>query len=163
MSSHTCCRGCLPGRTTLNRPTLESGLLGDGALAEILYRRGEYDQAVAALRRAAEIDRYGAWNNLTVLLKTLGRYAEADAAYQDGIRAGHADPFVHYGNFLVERGRSAEAETVLRQGLHYDARCGYVLGAVLLAQPGREDEGRQCLVLAAGSGVVAAALYLGRR
>lgn len=62
------------------------------------------------------------------MLKTLGRYAEAEAAYRDGTRAGESDLFVHYGNFLVERGRPAEAESVLLQGLQHDARGGCLRG-----------------------------------
>lgn len=153
----------LPGREAdAEQAMLESGHLADGELAEILYRRGQHDDAVAAQRRAAELGGYGAWNNLTVMLKELGRVDEAQAAYRDGIRAGETDLFVHFGNYLNELGHVAEAESVLRQGLQYDARCGYVLGAILLRDPDRFEEGRSWLIKAAGSGVLAAALYLGR-
>lgn len=151
----------LPGREDdAERANLDS--LSDDALAEVLYRRGQYDEAVVALRRAAEVGSYGAWNNLTVMLKSVGRLDDAEAAYQDGIRAGETDLFVHYGNFLVELGQVTQGEVVLRQGLQFDARCAYVLGAILLPQPGREEEAREWLIWAAASGVVAAALYLGQ-
>jgi tetratricopeptide (TPR) repeat protein len=155
----------IPGR----EDDVEEALRSSGSpaasmeLAAILLREpGRHDEAIALLRRAAEVGYHGAWNNLTVVLKEFGRYADAAAAYEDGISSGESDLIVHYGNFLFERGQVDQAEAVLRQGVASDARCAYLLGVILSGQPERSSEGRQLLVSAAASGVIAAALQLGR-
>ena len=123
---------------------------------------GREEEAVEALRRAAESGVQGAWNNLTLTLTELGRMDSADAAYRDGLNRGAIELLPYYGDFLRLQGRRAEAEQVLRAGLPRDPKCALVLGSMLLADPGRMDEGRELLIQAAGAGVVQAAIALAR-
>ncbi|WP_175486495.1 tetratricopeptide repeat protein [Geodermatophilus poikilotrophus] len=161
--------GCLlvsqPGREEDAATALRASgtAAADGVLGRLLLGLpGRESDAVAALRRAAEGGVAHGWNNLTVVLAQFGRLAEADAAYRDGIAAGEWDLVAHYGDFLQVHGRVAEAEEVLRRGLEKDARCAFILGVILVNQPGRADEGRRLLRLAAGSGVAEAGAYLAR-
>jgi Flp pilus assembly protein TadD len=136
----------------------------DEELARLLSRMpGRVDEAVEAMRRAAENGVANGWNNLTVMLKELGRLASAEVAYRDGLAAGELSLLVHYGEFLRLQNRNAEAEQVLRHGLDIDPRCAYVLGLILLKNPARREEARELLVRAAGAGVGQAAVALARR
>jgi tetratricopeptide (TPR) repeat protein len=142
-----------------------SGLpAAQASLASLIWGTpGREQEAIEAQRQAAEAGEPHAWNNLTVMLKELGQAGSAEAAYRDGIARGETALLAYYGDFLQLHDRRDDAEQVLRLGLSSDPKCAFVLGGMLIDDPERVDEGRELLIMAAGAGIVDAAIQLARR
>jgi len=117
---------------------------------------GRAEQAVAALRRAVELQpaQPGAWCSLANELRAQGDDAGADAVCADRIRASASDPRLIEANGALHQNRIKEAEAILRRQLQEDptdvaamrmlAEVGVLLGQL-------DDAGmllRRCLELA---------------
>jgi tetratricopeptide (TPR) repeat protein len=153
----------MPGRETAAEAALKAAGSpeADMELGSLLAAMsGRTDDAIAALRRAADAGVENAWNNLTVLLKESERWTEAEAAYRTAIARGEDALVVHYGQLLFTLGRAGEAEEVLQRGIAGDPLCAYLLGAILVRSPSRNQEGRELLRHAASRGVPEATIAL---
>ncbi|WP_395646359.1 tetratricopeptide repeat-containing sulfotransferase family protein [Terricaulis sp.] len=79
---------------------------------------GRHQEAVAALRRAAELEPEGpAWRALGDQLTLLDDAAGADAAYAQSIRASVRDPRLMHAAIALCEGKLAVAEQLLRERL----------------------------------------------
>lgn len=114
--------------------------------SDALYRRGELEEALAAIEAAIELesDLAIAWTNKGAILAGLGRRVEALAAYD---RAIEIDPeyWKAYSNAaasLVLLGRHREALNMCERGLKIDARNAELLTNMGVAHRaiGNEDE-----------------------
>lgn len=94
----------------------QGGAQGDAFAA---YIAGDYDTAIAGLRRLAEAPDADARviRTLVAALSDAGRYEEAEAAARSGMeRPGMGDDLaVALGDVLLERGRIDEAEAAFRR------------------------------------------------
>jgi protein O-GlcNAc transferase len=141
------------------------------ALANVLDARHEPAAAAAQLELALKQrpDFAGAWHNYGIVLKNMGRLAEAEQAVR---RAAGIDPACGPGTVLNDigiahaaNGAPADAERVFRDAiaLQPGAADAYASLALLLASLGRLDEGLACLQsgLARAPGVAALHYQLG--
>jgi tetratricopeptide (TPR) repeat protein len=83
---------------------------------------GRGEQAVAALRRAVELQpaQPGAWCSLADVLRAQGDDAGADAVCSDRIRLSARDPHLIEANAALHQNRIKEAEAILRRQLQED-------------------------------------------
>jgi tetratricopeptide (TPR) repeat protein len=104
-------------------------------------------EAIGQLRRAVAID--PGWRdahvNLGVQLVRTGHYDEAVAELQEAIRIGPpaAIVYTNYAAALASAHRLAESEAAVREAIRLDPsfrRAHYLLGHMMAAQPGRDDE-----------------------
>jgi protein O-GlcNAc transferase len=110
-------------------------------LGAALKNQGKLDEALAAYRKAGEIepDLVEASYNLGNALKALGRLDEAVAAYRHAIsiRPGLLQAHCNLGNALCDQGRPDEAVAAFRQALRIEpghANAHLNLGSTLLEQ-----------------------------
>ncbi len=119
-------------------------------LARLDYDDQKFAAAVEKLERvvAATPEFMRAHDNLGLCLEALGRYKEAEAAYERAVELNRKKkpsspwPPLNLGIMLSKLGRRAEAEVYLREALEYKpdfAQAHYRLG-VILEKRGKADE-----------------------
>jgi tetratricopeptide (TPR) repeat protein len=119
-----------------------------------LARRGNGEQSVNALNRAAALDPYNeeAWLNLTRELMELNRYAEAISTTQKGITSNPNSYALHLrlGAAYLAAGRYPEAEDVFRALVSAGdpLPTSYIGLAQVLMREGRAEEAASALVAA---------------
>lgn len=110
---------------------------------------GRHGEAIAALRRAVELDPMasGAWRALGDQLTILDDGAGADAAYAQSIRASVTDPQLMEAARALCEGKLAIAERLLRPHLHANPTdvAAIRMLAELGARLGRFDEAERLL------------------
>jgi tetratricopeptide (TPR) repeat protein len=117
---------------------------------------GRGDEAIAALRRAVELEpaMTGAWCSLADELRAAGDEAEADAVCARRLELATRDPRLQQADAALRENRFAEANTLLRQHLQEDptdAFAMHLLAAVFLRLDRFVDAGHlltRCLELA---------------
>lgn len=90
------------------------------ALGIVAYQRHDFEGAVAALKKAVDIQpTLAAWTNLGAAYRATGRLADASAAYQSAlaINPNYADAAANYANVMMDRGAYAAAEQMARRAI----------------------------------------------
>lgn len=90
------------------------------ALGIVAYQRHDFEGAVAALKKAVDIQpTLAAWTNLGAAYRATGRLADASAAYQSAlaINPNYADAAANYANVMMDRGAYAVAEQMARRAI----------------------------------------------
>lgn len=120
------------------------------------HKAGRLDRAEQGYRAvlAREPGHFHACNNLAVVLKTLGRHAEAETVYRRAIEIDGRQPECHFNLAILldQMGRSREAEALYRRAV--ELRDTYVealsnLGALLMKLR-RDEESVELLERALG-------------
>ena len=92
--------------------------------ADAYSRQGQFAEAAGSYQAAVDVNpqNQNAWGGLVQMLAVLGRYAEADARYQDALDAGIVYRRLHqaYGDALMKQQRLDEARAVIEQALALD-------------------------------------------
>ncbi len=119
-------------------------------------RQGNAPLAVAALRRAVELDPTGhALTALGAAYRSNGQLTEAEAAYRRAIKVSdHAAPRVGLAAVYADRGRLTKAHELYWRVVRADDRNVYALnglGAVLLKR-GRLEQAERCFARSAELG-----------
>jgi tetratricopeptide (TPR) repeat protein len=137
------------GRRDWARPELET--LARGApqnplypywIARLDYDDAQYEDAVAGLLRAIELDPafLKAYDNLGLCYEALGRFDDAIRGFEKAIRLNRESevqspwPALNFGLLLTRLDRLEEAEALFRESVHADPlfpKAHYELGVVL--------------------------------
>jgi tetratricopeptide (TPR) repeat protein len=107
------------------------------ALAKL--RRPE--EAEPVLRRALDAGDTLAYGNLGEVLRTLERYGESEAIFDEALAEGCKHMFVEYGDLLSELGgREDQAEAAYRQAVAEGSPHAHTALGILLVERGQLDE-----------------------
>ena len=98
--------------------------------------KGKYDVAYGHFSKAMELTPYWSYIhiNMGILRNAMGFPVDAEQYFKNAIQYNQTDPngYFYFARFLVDKGRLAEAESILRTGLSHSP--GYTKFNVLLNQ-----------------------------
>lgn len=123
-------------------------------LAAAYDELGGYESALAALKDALDLDpdSVGAWNNLGIICRKIGKPEEAVAAFEQAYARdpGNAGILINLGSLALKRSDPAEAKRLLERALEIDSThpAAHANLALTLAIFGRLEEAEESLRLA---------------
>jgi predicted Zn-dependent protease len=100
-----------------NRSSIEDFIAGYKAAYALIYERGEYEKAIAALRALDHDDNADVANLIGYASRKLGRYDDAKIWYERSLAAdpNHAVTWSYYGMWQAEQGNLLKAKDDLEK------------------------------------------------